>query len=152
MQYLNVYSKQDILSRTRIRKFETKVGERVLAAADPGALAASIEKSVAEYVLVGVPEDIGARANGSQGGASTTWQPFIDCFLNIQSNDFLEGENILVLGHFDFSEMQRLIETNAHGQDEKQEAYRHAVHTIDEAVEDLVRIITAFGKIPIVIG
>jgi len=152
MQYLNVYSKQDILSRTRIRKFETKLGERVLAVSDPGAVAAAVEKTDAEYVLVGVPEDIGARANGSQGGASTAWQPFLDCFLNIQSNDFLLGDNILVLGHFDFSEMQRLIETNAHGQDEKQEAYRHAVHTIDEAVEDLVRIITAFGKIPIVIG
>jgi len=152
MQYLNVYSKQDILSRTRIRKFETKLGERVLSAADPGSVASSIEKTAAEYILVGVPEDIGARANGSQGGASTAWQPFLDCFLNIQSNDFLEGDNVLVLGHFDFSEMQRLIETNAHGQDEKQEAYRHAVHTIDEAVEDLVRVITACGKIPIVIG
>ncbi|MBN8852347.1 MAG: arginase [Sphingobacteriales bacterium 50-39] len=152
MQYLNVYSKQDILSRTRIRKFETKLGERVLAASDPGAVASSIERSPAEYVLVGIPEDIGARANGSQGGASTSWQPFLDSFLNIQSNDFIEGDNILVLGHFDFLEMQRLIETNAHGQDEKQEAYRHAVHTIDEAVEDLVRVITALGKIPIVIG
>jgi formiminoglutamase len=151
MQYLNVYSKQDILSRTRIRKFETKLGERVLTA-DAVALTPSIEKSPAEYVLIGVPEDIGARANGSHGGASTAWQPFLDCFLNIQSNDFLEGDNILVLGHFDFSDMQRLIETNAHGQEEKQEAYRHAVHTIDEAVEDLVRVITAFDKIPIVIG
>jgi len=151
MQYLNVYSKQDILSRTRIRKFETKLGERVLTA-DAASLTSSIERSPAEYVLIGVPEDIGARANGSQGGASTAWQPFLDCFLNIQSNDFLEGDSILVLGHFDFTEMQRLIETNAHGQEEKQEAYRHAVHTIDEAVEDLVRIITAFGKIPIVIG
>ncbi|HVU56194.1 MAG TPA: formimidoylglutamase [Puia sp.] len=152
MQYLNVYSKQDILSRTRIRKFETKLGERVLTVADATALSSSIEKSPAEFVLVGVPEDIGARANGSQGGASTAWQPFLDCFLNIQSNDFLEGDNILVLGHFDFSEMQRLIETNAHGQEEKQEAYRHAVHAIDEAVEDLIRIITALGKTPIVIG
>ncbi|HEY4205679.1 MAG TPA: formimidoylglutamase [Puia sp.] len=152
MQYLHVYSKQDILSRTRIRKFETKLGERVLAAPDPGSVAAAIEKTEAEFVLVGVPEDIGARANGSQGGASTAWQPFLDAFLNIQSNDFLQGDNILVLGHFDFSEMQRLIETNAHGQEEKQEAYRHAVHTIDEAVEDLVRVVTAAGKIPIVIG
>jgi formiminoglutamase len=152
MQYLNVYSKKDILSRTHIRKFETKLGERVLVASDPGVIASSIEKTEAEYIVVGVPEDIGARANGSQGGTSTAWQPFLECFLNIQSNDFLEGNNILVLGHFDFSEMQRLIETNAHGQDEKQEAYRHAVHTIDEAVEDLIRVITAAGKIPIVVG
>jgi formiminoglutamase len=62
------------------------------------------------------------------------------------------GDNILVLGHFDFSELQRLIETNAHDPEEKLEAYRHAVHTIDEAVEDLMTVITTFGKIPIVVG
>lgn len=152
MQYLNVYGKQDILSRTRLRKFETKLGERVLTAADGGSFMESIGVTPAEYVVFGIPEDIGARANGSLGGTSTAWQPFLDCFLNIQSNDFLTGDNILVLGHFDFSEMQRLIEINAHGQEEKLEAYRHAVHTIDEAVEDLVRVITAAGKIPIVIG
>lgn len=152
MQYLNVYSKQDILSRTRLRKFETKLGERVLTAGDGGSLTERIGGTQAEYVVFGIPEDIGARANGSLGGTSTAWQPFLDCFLNIQSNDFLTGDNILVLGHFDFSEMQRLIETNAHGQEEKLEAYRHAVHTIDEAAEDLVRVITAAGKIPIVIG
>jgi formiminoglutamase len=152
MQYLRVYTKQDILSRTRIRKFETKLGEQVLTIADARSLTSSIEKTTAEYILIGVPEDAGARANGSQGGSSTAWLPFLDCFLNIQSNDFLTGENILVLGHFDFSEMQRLIEANAHDGEEKQEAYRHALHTIDEAVEDLVKVITACGKIPIVIG
>ncbi|MBN9380270.1 MAG: formimidoylglutamase [Chitinophagaceae bacterium] len=152
MQYLNVYSKQEILSRTRIRKFETKLGEQVLTVSGAESLVEGIGRTPAEYVVFGIPEDIGARANSSLGGTSTAWQPFLDCFLNIQSNDFLTGDNILMLGHFDFSELQRLIETNAHGQDEKLEAYRHAVHTIDETVEDLVRIITAAGKIPIAIG
>jgi formiminoglutamase len=152
MQYLTIYGKQDILSRTRIRKFETKLGERVLTIEDATALASSLEKTTAEYIVVGVPEDIGARANGSIGGTSTAWQPFLDCFLNIQSNDFLTGDDILVLGHFDFSGVQRLIEMNAQDAEEKQEAYRHAVHTIDEAVEDLIRVITAAGKLPIVIG
>ena len=31
-------------------------------------------------------------------------------------------------------------------------AYRHAVHTIDEEVEPLIKLITAAGKIPIVVG
>jgi len=152
MQYLHIYGKQDILDRTRIRKFETKLGERVLTVGDASSPAAAIEKTEAEYILIGIPEDIGARANGSQGGTATAWPAFLDCFLNIQSNDFLTGDNILVLGHFDFSELQRLIEANAHEGDEKIEAYRHAVHTIDEAVEDVVKVITAHGKIPIVIG
>src|SRR5450432_797284 len=122
MQHLRIYNKQDILSLTTIRKFETRLGERVTAAADPAALAKSLEQATAEYVLVGIPEDIGVKADGGVGGADTVWVPFLQNFLNIQSNDFLMGESILLLGHFDFYELPALIEANAHGPDEKIEA------------------------------
>ena len=152
MQHLKIYNKQDILSVTKIRPFETKLGERVLVADDTAALTQSIEKTPAEYIVLGIPEDIGVKANGGQGGATTAWLPFLKAFLNIQSNDFLQGENILVLGHFDFSDLQQLIEVNAHNPEEKIIAYRHAVIAIDDEVEALIKIITAAGKIPIVIG
>jgi formiminoglutamase len=152
MQYLHVYRKHDVLSLTRIRQFETKLGERVLALADGNNVSSAIEGSEAEYVLIGIPEDIGVRANEGRGGSGTAWQSFLKSFLNQQSNDFLTGESVLVLGYFDFSELDRLIEANAYGSDEKLNAYRHAVHTIDEAVEPLIKIVTAAGKIPIVIG
>ena len=73
-------------------------------------------------------------------------------FLNIQSNDFLEGGELLLLGHFDFSEMEHLIENNALSLDERSEAFRHAVNTIDGEVEQLIHLITQNKKIPIVIG
>jgi formiminoglutamase len=92
------------------------------------------------------------KADGGVGGADTAWIPFLQCFLNMQSNDFLTGDSILLLGHFDFSELPRLIEANAHGPEEKIEAYRHAVNTIDDEVESLVKLVTACGKIPVVIG
>jgi formiminoglutamase len=152
MRHLKVYNKQDILGVTKIRKFETKLGEQVLVAADPGNIAQSIEKTPAEYIIIGIPEDIGVKANEGVGGAGTAWIPFLQSFLNIQSNDFLTGESVLVLGHFDFSELPQLIEANAKGPGEKVEAYRHAVHAIDEEVEPLIKIITSLGKIPIVIG
>ena len=152
MQHLNVYRKSDILGLTRIRKFETKLGEQVLVAADPGDPAGSIGQTEAEYVLIGIPEDIGVRANEGRGGTGTAWPSFLKTFLNQQSNDFLTGESVLVLGYFDFSELDRLIEANAFGREEKVIAYRHAVHTIDDAVEPLIRVVTAAGKIPIVIG
>ncbi len=152
MHYLHVYRKQDILALTKIRQFETKLGERVLAAADAGNVPASIEQTDAEYVLFGIPEDIGVRADEGRGGSGTAWPFFLKNFLNQQSNDFLTGETVQVLGYFDFSELDRLIEANAYGREEKLVAYRHAVHTIDEAVEPLIKLITASGKIPIVIG
>jgi formiminoglutamase len=152
MQHLKVYNKQDILSLTTIRKFETRLGERVSVVANPASLTQSLEQTTAEYILVGIPEDIGVKADGGVGGADTAWIPFLQNFLNIQSNDFLLGESILLLGHFDFYELPALIEANAQGPEEKLEAYRHAVNTIDEEVESLVKLISACGKIPIVIG
>jgi len=150
--HLKVYHKQDILSLTKIRKFETKLGERVAVLDDPEALASSLERSPAEYVILGIPEDIGAKANDSLGGTASAWIPFLQSFLNIQSNEFLPGENILVLGHFDFSDLRQLIEANAQGPEERIEAYRHAVQAIDEEVEGLIKCVTAAGKIPVVIG
>jgi formiminoglutamase len=152
MQHLKIYNKQDILSLTKLRKFETKLGEVLLVANNPSDIEQSLQQSPAKYVLLGIPEDIGIKANDCMGGADTAWIPFLQHFLNIQSNDFLSGEEILLLGHFDFGDIQYLIETNAHGTDERIEAYRHAVVTIDEEVEALIKLITAHGKIPVVIG
>ncbi len=152
MSHFKFYNKQDILSITRVRRFETKLGERLQVIAHPQELEASLQQSSAAFVLVGIPEDIGVKANMGIGGTDSAWLAFLNAFANIQSNDFLEGSNILLLGHFDFSDIEQLIEKNAHGFDERLAAYRHAVNTIDEEVEQLIHIITQNKKIPIVIG
>jgi formiminoglutamase len=46
-----------------------------------------------------------------------------------------------LLGHFDFGDIQYLIDTTARTQDEKIEAYRHAVNTVDDEVEQLAKMI-----------
>lgn len=152
MKHFRFYSKQDILYLVRIRRFETKLGERINCLASAENWEQALAESNAKYVLLGIPEDIGIRANQGIGGADTAWIPFLQSFLNLQSNDFAGGEDILVLGHFDFGDLKYLIETNAKGEDEKLEAYRHAVNTIDEEVEALIKVITENKKIPIVIG
>lgn len=152
MSRFKFYDKRDVLSLTRIRRFETKLGERLQVIADPNALEASLQESSAAFVLLGIPEDIGVKANMGIGGTDSAWLAFLHSFLNIQSNDFLEGGNILLLGHFDFSDIEKLIESNAHDFDERLAAYRHAVNTIDDEVEQLIHIITQNKKIPIVIG
>ncbi len=45
-----------------------------------------------------------------------------------------------------------MIDTTAKGDDERIEAYRHAVNSIDEEVEQLAKLITEAKKVPIVIG
>jgi len=150
--HFKIYSKQDIISIVRLRRFETKLGERVQVLIDANELVQSITALNQKYVVFGIPEDIGVQANYGTGGTSTAWNSFLHSFLNIQSNDFLTGEEIAVIGHFDFGDIQYLIDRNAHSTEEKVEAYRHAVNTIDEEVESLTKTIVAAGKIPIAIG
>src|SRR3954466_7546123 len=135
MQHLKIYNKQDILSLTRIRRFETKLGEVIQALGNHQNIEQAIEQSSTKFVIAGIPEGIGVKANLGIGGADSAWIPFLQSFLNIQSNDFLSGDNILLLGHFDFSEIESLIDSNAHSTKEKIEAYRHAVNAIDDEVE-----------------
>jgi formiminoglutamase len=152
MHHLKIYSKQDILSLTKVRRFETKVGERLQVINDTSDIPTSLSTSTAKYVLFGVPEDLGAKGNHGIGGTDTLWIPFLQSFLNIQSNDFFDGGDVLLLGHFDFGDIQYLIDTTARGDDEKIEAYRHAVNTVDNEVEQLAKLITGQKKIPLVIG
>jgi formiminoglutamase len=152
MLHLKIYSKQDVLSLTKIRRFETKLGERLQVVQNSGEIVSSLATSTAKYVMFGVPEDLGAKGNLGIGGTDTLWIPFLQSFLNMQSNDFFDGEELLLIGHFDFGDMQYLIDTTARSQDEKIEAYRHAVNTIDDEVEQLAKLIAETKKIPIVVG
>jgi formiminoglutamase len=152
LSHFKFYSKQDLLSLIKLRRFETKLGERVHVFTDSNSIAESVKALSAKYVVFGIPEDIGVQANYGVGGTSTAWLSFLQSFLNIQSNDFLTGEETAVIGHFDFGDIQYLIDKNAQGIEEKVEAFRHAVNAIDEEVEGLTKTIVASGKIPIAIG
>ncbi len=152
MQSFKFYNKKDILGVTKVRRFETKLGEKIQVIKNENELEISLKETPAKYVVIGVPEDIGIRANHGIGGANTAWMPFLQSFLNIQSNDFLDGNEILVLGHFDFNNIQKLIEENAQSDNEKILAYRHAVNQIDDEVEQLLQKVVKQNKIPIVIG
>ena len=87
---------------TRVRRFETRMGERVQFLKPDSEWPEVLQQSNAKYVILGIPEDFGVKANYGVGGTETAWLSFLNSFLNIQSNDFFTGENTLVLGHFDF--------------------------------------------------
>lgn len=152
MKHFKFYSKEDILSLTKVRRFETKMGERLQYLKPGEEWPEVIQQSSAKYVILGIPEDFGVKANYGIGGTDTAWLSFLSAFLNIQSNDHLPGDNILLLGHFDFGDVKFLIENNAYNDEEKVNAYRHAIHIIDEEVENLVKVIASVKKIPVIIG
>ncbi len=152
MKHFKFYSREDILSLTKIRRYETRLGERIQFLKTAEEWSELLQQSSAKYVLLGIPEDLGVKANYGIGGADTAWLPFLSSFLNMKSNDFLTGENILLLGHFDFGDLKFLIENNAYHPDEKIDAYRHAIKIIDEEVENMMKLITSYKKFPLIIG
>ena len=102
----------------------------------------SLNQSTAKFVLLGIPEDIGVRANYGIGGAHTSWKPALKTFLNLQQNKFLKGDDILVLGEF------YIPENNSTDINE----LRKTVAEIDDLVYPIIQAIVSAGKIPIVIG
>jgi formiminoglutamase len=153
MRHFQLYEPQHLQQWTRVRRYETKMGEKLRTLRPIPTLKDALSADPAKYVLLGVPEDIGVKANGGLGGASTAWPAFLDAFLNIQSTDTFSGEDILLLGAFDFSEVSRTIEMNAKNKEEALQAYRHAVaNTIDEEVEEVIKQVTGAGKLPLVVG
>ena len=143
--HLKIYDTHYIQQLTRKRPGETKLGERVQSLAS-GDLAEGLKKSPAKFVLLGLPEDIGVRANFGRGGANSAWQPALSNILNIQSNNFLKGDELLVLGHVDVDDLSKQSE---HADTE---GLRALVSQVDARVTEVIKTIVSCGKIPIVIG
>ncbi len=153
MQYLNLYSPEKILSLTRQRTGETKIGEKVKTLKAHTQLEQELRSSAARFVLLGLQEDIGVRANFGRGGTHTAWQPALENILNLQENLFLTGEQLLVLGAVEFSDLMDAAAGIDTKTDEKGiEKLRQLVAQVDSRVEAVVRTIVATGKIPILIG
>ncbi|ACU06464.1 formimidoylglutamase [Pedobacter heparinus] len=138
MEGLKIYSKADLLALVSRREGETRLGEQVQHVSSAGQL----QTSTAKFVLLGIPEDIGVRANYGIAGASTAWQPALKALLNIQSTPSFKGDELLVLGHFEFSEPA----------DNSISGLQQKVAEIDDLVYPVVQKIVEAGKIPIVIG
>ncbi|MDQ8005092.1 MAG: formimidoylglutamase [Pedobacter sp.] len=138
MASFKVFSQGDILNLVNKRDGETKLGER----AQTIPQTADLSQTSAKFVLLGIPEDIGVRANYGVGGAHTAWKLALKSFLNVQENAFLKGEDVLVLGEFDIPENNTSDVT----------ILRKAVAEIDDLIFPIIQKIVEAGKIPIVIG
>ncbi|MFM7221971.1 MAG: arginase family protein [Bacteroidota bacterium] len=151
MSRFHFYTKKELLDHTRIRRYETKLGER--AQILKNGLSSLSAHPEARFVCIGVPECIGVLGDHGTKGAEHTWFHFVNAFLNLQSSDACSGSEVILAGYFDFSDVQQVIDHHHMNTEEKIDACRHAVaNIIDEEVESVVKAIIASGKIPIVVG
>lgn len=145
MQYFRTITAESLNTLISKRPGETKLGETLQLAADNWQQALS--ESDAPCVLLGIPEDIGVRANMGVGGTSGFWPAALKALVNVQHTDHLPGDRILLLGAFDFT---ALMKDAAAGTDVVR--LRELVAQIDEAVWPLISAIAAAGKTAVVIG
>ncbi len=127
-------TKDAVLSYVSIREGEVKLGEKVSVYAD-------LDSFEGKYVVLGVKEDVGPRANLGLSGSDAGYACFLKRFLNMQSNSFLSGEDVLLLG-----------EVRVNSVIDELDALRKGVEELDELLVSLLVTIYEKGLVPILIG
>lgn len=137
-----------------IRKGETKVGERIRTLRKNETLNAlkGYQERGARFALLGIPETVGSMANMEKPVTESAWEPFLKNFLNIQSNRFFDGGQVVLLGQIDTEDIQKRAEEL----DSKADYYYQKLHILcaelDDLVTPVIEAVVAAGLIPIVIG
>ena len=93
MEGFKIYNSKSVEKLIASRKGEVKFGEKVLFLNELG----DLPTSKAKYVLFGIPEDIGVRANYGKEGAPKAWKATLKALLNIQANLYTRPENLILI-------------------------------------------------------
>jgi formiminoglutamase len=152
MEKLILFTINDLAKVTNHRSGEIKFGEKMLTvpkATDPFSF---LKNCDAKYVLFGIPEDIGVRANFGRPGAASAWDSAIKSIANIQHNRFCKGNQLFVLGQLDVCEEMKEVEHLDFNDVDDRSKLSQLVEKIDKEVSHIIFKIIKAGKIPIIIG
>ncbi|KGO80850.1 formimidoylglutamase [Flavobacterium beibuense] len=152
MENIIRFTATDLSKYTSHRSGEIKFGERMLTIPKDEKPFEFLKSCEANYVILGVPEDLGVRANFGRAGASSAWESAIKAIVNLQHNKFSKGNKVLILGHIDVTDAMKEAEALNINEKEDRKKLSLLVEKVDKEVSHIVaRIITA-GKTPIIIG
>lgn len=152
MENLIPFTSSDLAKITNHRSGEIKFGEKMLTIPKNVDATTYLQESEVKYVLFGIPEDIGVRANLGRPGTHSAWESAIKSIANIQHNRFCKGSRILILGQLDVSEeMQKASELDYQNVENRLQLCK-IVEKLDKEVTHIICNIVKAGKIPIVIG
>jgi formiminoglutamase len=152
MEKLIPFTVNDLAKVTNFRCGEVKFGEKMITVPKNSDAISFLKTCDAKYVLFGIPEDIGIKANYGRPGAASAWDSAIKSIANIQHNRFCKGSQLLVLGQLDVSvEMAESQNLDFNSIDDRKKLSL-LVHKIDKEVSHVIFNIIKAGKTPIVIG
>ena len=152
--HLVIYHRNAVQTEIAFRAGEAKLGER-LCFLEPGDslldLKSYARKGV-RFALLGIPESIGVEANFGKCCTDNAWPVFLHFFLNMQSNRFLEGTDILCLGHIDTGELNQAAAFLDRTLPDSVQQMRALCSRLDDRVFPVIEKIVRTGLIPIIIG
>ena len=152
MDNLIPFSISDLAKVTNHRSGEVKFGEKMLTVPKGESSIEFLKNCEAKYVLLGIPEDVGVRANYGRPGAASAWESAIKSIANIQHNRFCKGSQIVVLGTLDFKNQMEEAKNLDFNVTNDRKRLSELVNQIDKEVVHTITSIVKTGKIPIIIG
>ncbi len=110
MENITLLSQNELAKITNHRSGEIKFGEKMITVPKNTDTIEFFKTCEAKYVLFGIPEDIGVRANFGRPGAASAWNSSIKSIANIQHNRFCKGSQLIVLGQLDVSKVMKEVQ------------------------------------------
>ncbi len=121
------FKQGQLRSMTSKRDGEIKIGQSLS------------DKESAKYVVIGVEESVGIRANKGRPGAENGFSAFLNTFLNMQANETLAGDEVYILGKIT---QQNIPNTDLYP----------IVEELDAFLFEILKAFVGEGQIPIIIG
>ncbi|NNG43605.1 formimidoylglutamase [Pseudoalteromonas sp. NEC-BIFX-2020_002] len=153
--YLNIYDEATVKPWCNSRANEKKAWQSIALLdthVDPLQAMQDAAQFGIRYVLIGICEDIGPRANVGNGGAQDGWQAFVKRFLNQPDNQFLASDKVLLLGEVDVADLTLAASSLSNQHPRQLEQLRDLCAQLDQRVEQVLSLIFTAGLEPIVIG
>ena len=152
MEKIIPFTIKDLAKITNHRNGEIKFGEKMITVPKDTDALDFLTTCEAKYVLFGIPEDIGIRANFGRPGAASAWDSAIKSIANIQHNRFCKGSQLFILGQLNVSAEMKEVEHLDFNDIDDRSKLSHLVEKIDKDVSHIIFNIVKLGKIPIIIG
>lgn len=152
MESIKLFTASELAKLTNHRSGEVKFGEKAFVPGPGNNLTEILKDSTAKFVIIGIPEDIGVRANFGRSGTASAFKSTLKSLLNIQHNKFCKGSDLLILGEIEVEEfMIEASKLDATNKEDRKELFK-LVTKIDKEVSHTIHTIVSCGKIPIIIG
>lgn len=152
MDKLIRFTTADLSKITNYRSGEVKFGEKMTIIPKEQEIVTFLNQCEQQFVLFGIPEDIGVRANYGRPGANSAWESAIKSIANIQHNRFNKGSQIVILGQLDVTDEMEAVQGLDFNITEDRLKMSDLVVKIDKEVAHIITLIVQAGKTPIIIG